>query len=89
MNTSTDKQLVDAAVDAYVEWREECVAVWDAWGRWKIAPLADARLAFAAYTTALELEQRASAVYARATARVGPLVTAHLQHITELVLPVE
>jgi hypothetical protein len=30
MNTSTDKRLVHEAVDAYVEWREECVAVWSA-----------------------------------------------------------
>jgi hypothetical protein len=74
MNTSTDKQLVDEAVDAYLEWREECVAVWDTYGRWKSAPRADAPLAFAAYTTALDIEELASIVYAGAIGRVGHLL---------------
>jgi hypothetical protein len=89
MNTSTDKQLLDEAVDALAEWREECVAVWDAYGRWKSAPRADAPLAFAAYTAALDIEEQASVVYAGAIGRVGHLVTTHLQHISELVIPVE
>jgi hypothetical protein len=89
MNTATDKQLLDEAVDAYGEWREECVAVWDAYGRWKSAPRADAPLAFVAYTAALDIEEQASVVYASAIGRVGDLVTAHLQHISELVVPVE
>jgi hypothetical protein len=89
MNTSTDKQPVDEAIDAYFEWREECVAVWDAFGRWKSAPRADAPLAFAAYTAALDIEEQASVVYASTIGRVGHPVTAHLQHISELVLPVE
>jgi glutamyl-tRNA reductase len=29
---------VDKAVLAYVEWREECNAVWDAYARWASAP---------------------------------------------------
>jgi hypothetical protein len=82
-------QLVDEAVDAYAEWREECVAVWDAYGHWKRAPRADAPLAFAAYTWALDIEEQASAVYAGAIGRVGHLGTAHLPHISELVLPAE
>jgi hypothetical protein len=89
VNTSTDKQLVDEAVDAYADWREECVAVWDAYGRWKSAPRADAPLAFAAFTAALDIEEQASVVYASAIGRVGHPVTAHLQHISELVLPAE
>ena len=28
MNDSIDTRLVDEAVDAYVDWREECLAVW-------------------------------------------------------------
>lgn len=89
MNTSTEQQLVDEAVDAYADWREECVAVWDAYGRWKSAPTADAPLAFAAYAAALDIEEQASVVYASAMLRVGDLVTAHLPHISELVLPAE
>jgi hypothetical protein len=89
MNTWTDKQLVDEAVDTYLDWREACVAVWDAWGRWRSAPMADARLAFAAYTTALDIEEQASVVYAGAIARVAHMVTAHMENINELLLPVE
>jgi len=86
MNPSTDRRLVDEAVDAYAEWREECVAVWDAYGRWKSAPRADAPLAFAAYTRALAIEEQASVIYASAIGRVGHLLTAH---IGELVLPAQ
>jgi hypothetical protein len=89
MNTSTDNQLLDEAVDAYFAWRDECVAVWEAYGRWKSAPKADAPLAFAAYTAALDIEEQASVVCASAIGRVGHPVTAHLQHISELVLPAE
>ena len=89
MNTSTDKRLVDEAVYAYTEWREECVAVWDAYRHWKSAPRADAPLAFEAYTTALDIEELASIVFASAIGRVGHPVTAHLQHISELVLRAE
>ena len=45
MNDSIDTRLVDEAVDAYVDWREECLVVWDAYGRWTGAPTVDARLA--------------------------------------------
>jgi hypothetical protein len=80
MNASTDKQLVDEAVDAYVHWREECVAVREAYGRWKSAPRADAPLAFAAYTTALDIEEHASAVYASVMGRVAHLLPTDAQH---------
>ena len=56
--------LIDEAVDAYVDWREESGAVWDAYERWESAPAADARLAFAAYWAAIGREERASRVHA-------------------------
>ena len=55
---------IDETVDAYVDWREESGAVWDAYERWESAPAADARLAFAAYWAAVDREERASSVYA-------------------------
>jgi hypothetical protein len=62
--------LVDAAVEAYVDWREECLFVWDAYRRWSRAPRADATVAFAAYAAALDREERASTYYASRLSRV-------------------
>jgi hypothetical protein len=66
--------MVDEAVDAYVDWREECAHVWEACRRWKSAEGADAALAFRAYVAALDREERASEVYADLMSRLGPLV---------------
>jgi hypothetical protein len=51
-----ERQTVDDAVLAYVEWREECIQVWNAY-RWLArAPAEDARRAHAAYGAALDRE---------------------------------
>jgi hypothetical protein len=62
--------LVDEAIDAYVDWQEECLFVWDAYCRWASAPRDDAGLAFAAYAAALDREEHASAYYARRLSRL-------------------
>jgi hypothetical protein len=49
--------LVDEAVDAYVDWREECATVWEAYERWVRADAADAQSALAAYWAALDREE--------------------------------
>jgi hypothetical protein len=64
MTQQVDKRLIDAATDAYVDWREECTGVWDAYERWTQAPDADAAGAFAAYRAALDREESASRAYA-------------------------
>ena len=64
MNTPNEKRLVDEAMDAYVDWREACVAVSDTYRRWTQACSADAGLAFGGYRAALDREERASRVYA-------------------------
>jgi hypothetical protein len=68
------KRIVDEAMDAYVEWREECIRVWDAYHRWLSAARADAPFAFPAYVAALDREERASEVYAGVISRLDPLV---------------
>lgn len=50
-------------VIAYAEWRISCSFVWDAYRDWSNAPKADADLAHAAYTAALDREDAASGVY--------------------------
>jgi hypothetical protein len=67
--------MVDETIDAYVDWREECTHVWEAYRRWESAVGADAALAFRAYGAALDREARASEVYADLIGRLGPLVS--------------
>jgi hypothetical protein len=64
MTQQMDRQLLDAAIEAYVEWREECAGVWDAYERWAHAPEVDAAGAFVAYRAALDREESASHAYA-------------------------
>jgi hypothetical protein len=66
--------MVDEALEGYVEWREECARVWDAYHRWLSAAPIDAALAFGAYLAAVDREERASQVYAGLVSRLDPLV---------------
>jgi hypothetical protein len=59
-----DTSLIDAAFDAYLEWREECASVWDAYGCWRGADTREARATFWAYRAALEREEEAARNYA-------------------------
>jgi hypothetical protein len=65
--------MVDETIDAYVDWREECTHVWDAYCRWVSAVGPDAALAYRAYVAALDREERASEVYADLIGRLGHL----------------
>lgn len=70
MKEQVDKQLVDEAIDAYVDWREESAGVWHAYERWARAPKIDATGAFSAYRAALDREECASHAYADLLARI-------------------
>ena len=71
MEEQVDKQLVDEAMEAYVDWREECAGVWAAYERWAGAPVADTAGAFSAYRAALDREECASDAYADLLARIA------------------
>jgi hypothetical protein len=60
--------LIDAAVDSYVDWREESAAVRRAYRRWAGAARRDRPGAFAAYVAALDREERAGTCYAQVIA---------------------
>jgi len=64
-------ELVDELMDAYVDWREECNALRDAYDRWSTASPDERSLAFVAYSAALDREEQASAVYAERTQLVA------------------
>ena len=59
-------QLVDVAIDCYVDWRGQSRTAVEAYETWTLAPPAQLPLAFAAYQQALEQEECAATVYARA-----------------------
>jgi hypothetical protein len=66
-------RLVHAAMDAYVRWRDECEAVWDAHRRWSAAGANDAARAFMTYGAALDREEHASQLYAGLFRRLGAI----------------
>ena len=66
--------VIDDAIHAYVEWREECAQVWKAYGWWTNAPRADVGRAHAAYRAALDREEAAATAYAGLIKRVGHLM---------------
>lgn len=63
-STRSRSQLIDELMERYVEWREQCVALSDAYSQWSRGPASGRRLAFEAYKAALDLEEHASLVYA-------------------------
>ena len=63
--------LVDRAIDAYVEWRETCERVDDAYACWAGARRANTGPAFSGYRAALDQEERAAQRYAARVRRVG------------------
>lgn len=71
MNEQVNKQLLDEAIDAYVDWREQSADVWAAYERWAGAPRIDAAGAFSAYRAALDREERASHAYADLLVRIA------------------
>ena len=67
------RDKAELAVDAYVAWREECVAVRTAYLAWRRARAAEAALAFDAYEAALDREEIAAEAYRALMQRVGHL----------------
>jgi hypothetical protein len=78
--TRQRRQLVDEAMDAYVAWREECIAVSEAYQRWAAASEADAAVAFESYGVALVREELACEVYAALIRRGDAGAEFHRDH---------
>jgi hypothetical protein len=57
-------RLVDAAIDSYVDWREQSMTTTAAYESWTGAPSSQRLLAFAAYQAALDQEEHAANHYA-------------------------
>ena len=69
LQTSLER-LADEVMETYVGWKEACSALERAYAAWHVAPRHDRRLACAAHFAALDREQHAALVYARAIERL-------------------
>ena len=65
--------LVDALIEHYVSWREECAAVASSYENWNRAESGDRVLAFSAYVAALDREELAAASYRRLIAEIAQM----------------
>ena len=74
MTRERERRLADVLIELYVAWREECLTVELAYDRWRAAAKEDREAAFAAYTAALDREERASDMYAARIRRATPPV---------------
>jgi hypothetical protein len=71
------RRILNAAMDAYLEWRDQCAAVSNAYRAWADARKPDSEPAWRAYWAALEDEARASATYAAAVDVAAPITATH------------
>jgi hypothetical protein len=62
---------VDAFIETYVEWREECAALETAYQRWVESRRPNRDLAFSAYRAALDREEKAACVYGLVARSLG------------------
>jgi hypothetical protein len=67
------ERLVDQLIEAYVDWRETCARVGDAYRFWAIDSGSCGRIAFGSYVAALDAEERSAEVYARLVRRADAL----------------
>jgi hypothetical protein len=73
MNTLSRKRLVDDLVEAYVDWREACARVDDAYRLCVSETGPRGRVAFGVYMAALDEEEEAAEVYAGLVRRADRL----------------
>ena len=64
-------ELADEFLETYLRWREESAALQLAYDRWRAAQAEDSAFAYAAFRAALELEERAAAVFGACAGRLS------------------
>ena len=73
MRKRSEARLVDTMIGAYLDWREACRLVHDAYRSWASATGPSVRVAFRRYTAALDAEEWAAESYASLVRRIGHL----------------
>ena len=64
-------RLTDAFLEGYICWREECLAVQDAYERWAQVGTPDRGMAFAAYRAAIDREEQAARMFHACTEQIA------------------
>ena len=64
MDTPSLERLLDGLIDAYIDWRDACDEVTEAYRWWTRELGRSNRSAFATYVATLDAEQRAAEAYA-------------------------
>ena len=75
MRKRTETRLVDRVINAYVDWREACRLVHEAYRSWASSTGPSARVTFWRYRAALDAEEWAAEVYAGLVRQLGQLAT--------------
>ena len=70
-SATTRTQLIDAVMECYVTWREECAAVAVTYQAWRRSSADERDSTFNAYVAALEREEHAAARYERLLQRAA------------------
>jgi hypothetical protein len=73
-NRAGRRGAVDAAADAYFDWREDCAQLETAYAAWADASRTDRALMFDAFQRALDREECTANAYAELILSVGDLV---------------
>jgi len=68
------ERLVDQLVEAYVDWREACARLDDAYRFWAGESAGRGRVAFGSYVAALDAEERSAELYAVIVRRADALI---------------
>ena len=66
-----NSELIDAVMDAYIDWREESAEVTATYRTWSEASAHERTLSYDNYVAALDREELAANVYMRLIDRVG------------------
>jgi hypothetical protein len=74
MSAQIASHVIDDLMDMYVEWREACAAVRNAYVRWSTVRVAEKEQAFSEYRAALDWEEQVSALYADRVDKVAHLL---------------
>jgi hypothetical protein len=69
-DSGIDPWSIDALLERYVSWREECIAVRESYRYWAGSRCGERRLAYGAYLAALDREEQAARSYADEIGRV-------------------
>jgi hypothetical protein len=73
-HTALDPWTIDALLERYVHWREQCIEVRETYRRWLDCARGRRGLAYAAYLAALDREEQAARAYADRVERVRNLL---------------